>query len=323
MENDAHLSLLVRRGIRRGLLNIRREGGWLTTASALLGIVALAQIFLIVAFGVQGIQHLLRSQMDLRLEIKDTATDQQIQEFFSAVRQLPSVEDALYLTKEQAYERERTRDPELVKFLEDFKLQNPFPDTFAVTLKSLDDYEAFASFAKEPQWQGVVDPAFLSKATDQEAQVHELIQVARSGRSIALFFLVLIGVLLLTVLMELVRRRALARAEEIIVERLVGANELAVLIPFATEAAALLLISFVVAVGIVVAMVLFLPSFVPALSEQGVFSGLRLEVINLLRAYGLPLLLAELLTIPALAFAGAWLGMRPQMRTSKLALATY
>jgi cell division protein FtsX len=309
--------------MKRGILNIRRERGWLTTTSALLGVVLLAQIFLVLSFGVQGIQHLLRSQTDLRLEIKSDAADQRIQEFFAAVRQLPYVDEAVYVTKEQAYERERERDPALVAFLEEFQLENPFPDTVAVTLASLDDYEAFVGFAKDSQWQGVVDPEFLSKVTDQETQVHELLQVASSGRSITLFFLVLVAVLLLVVLMELVRRRSLARAEEIIVERLVGAHQLAVLVPFATEAAVLLLISFLIAAVLIVGLLFVLPTLIPALAAGGAFASLRLEVEQLLQAYAPIIFLIELFAIPVLAFVGAWLGMRPQLKTSRLALATY
>jgi cell division protein FtsX len=320
---DGDISLILRRGTRRGVVTLLRERGWGTTLSTLLGVTLLLQLLLLIGLGIQGIDHLLRAQTDLRLEIQEGATDDGVQEFFAAVKQLPYVEDARYITKEQAYEMERRRDPELVQFLEEFKLRNPFPDTISVTLKSLNDYEQFASFSRGEQWADVVNPAFLSQVTDQESQVYELLHLTNASRSLVLFFFALVSGVLLFVLMELVRRRSLARSEEIVVERLVGAHDLAVLLPFATEAAILLALSVVLSSVLLVLFLFVLPIIVPALSVEGVFSALRAEMAPLLLAF-LPLFfLLELLLVPAVSFAGAWFGMRPWMKSPRLSLVTY
>ncbi len=315
---DSSLTLLLSRGMRRGWLTLARERWYGATLLTLFGVLLLAQLLLVVTLGVQGMHQLLQSRLDLRLQVQEGALDQDVQQFLVAVRTLPYVAHVTYITREQAYEQERTRNPDLIAFLEQFHIKNPFPDTIAVTLSSLDRYDAFAEFSRQAQWRTVVDPTFLSQATDQEQQVHALLRVTDAGTALVLFFLLLIAGILLFVLIELVRRRALMRREEIFVERLVGAQEFAVLIPFATEAALLLLGAVLLSSIAIVVLLFALPLVIPALSAAGPFAALRAQMAMLL-PLRLPLLfLLELLLVPVLALAGAYVGMRPQMRRGKL-----
>jgi len=315
-------SLLLQRGIRRGLLTVLRERGWWTALGALLGTVFLVQILLLVFLGVVGIQRMLHSQTDLRLEVLEHARNADVQEFFSAIRDLPYVEEIVYITKEQAYELERQRDPELIAFLEEFELKNPFPDTIGVTLRSLEDYDPFAAFVRRKAWSSIVDPAFLSEVTDQEEQVYELSRLTRAGRSIVFLFLLLMTVVVLFVLMELTRRRAGERREEVLIERLVGAPLPSILIPFAVESAVLLLCAILLSVVFLLLFLWIVPMVVPALGVGGIAVGLRQEAASLLRQ-NLPLfLLLELLLTPVLAFGGAWFGMWPSVRSTRLSVSS-
>jgi cell division transport system permease protein len=301
------------------MLTLWRERGWWTTVGALFGVMLLGQLLFLASIGVEAMHRLLQTQLDLRLQVQEMATDQDVQEFIVALRELPYVQRVEYVTREQAYARERQRNPELVNFLEEFKIQNPFPDTIAVTLHSLKDYDAFAAFTRQPEWARVADPAFLSQATDQERDVRQLLRLTEAGAALVLGFLGIILFILLFVLMELVRRRALLRREEIVVERLVGAHQLSVLIPFATEAALLLLCAFLLSILVVLSFGAAIPFLVPFIgSEQ--LAALRGEGAAVAAAWIPAALPAALLAIPLFALAGAYLGMRPQMRKGRIVL---
>lgn len=313
-------SILLSRGVRRGLLTLSRERGWWATLVTLFGILLLLQLLVVAVIGVRGTHALLQSRLDLRLQIQETAADPDIQQFLVSARDLPYVSHVTYITKEQAYEQERTHSPDLVAFLEQFHIQNPFPDTVAVTLRNLKDYDTFATFAKQEQWRTVVDPRFLSQATDQEQEVHQMLRLTEAGGILIGFFLALIACVLLFILIELVRRRALIRREEIFVERLVGAHELSVLVPFATEAALLVMGAVVLSAAFVCGLLFILPLAIPALGPTGPFRELNAQLSSLLPLW-LPLVFAlELLAAPVLSFLGAYLGMRPQMRRGQLAV---
>ena len=302
-------SLLIKRGIRRGLLTLRREREFGVTLGALFGVLLLCQMLLGVTIGIQGLHRLLRAQLDLRLTIQETATDQGVQEFISAMKGLPLVEQVTYVTKEQAYEREAARNPDLIGFLEEFKIQNPFPDTLAVTLRSLDDYDAFATYVRQEQWKETVDPSFLSQSTTQEKEVRQMLTLTETGRALSFGFLAVLALVMLFVLIELVRRRAMQRREELLVERLVGAPELSMLVPFATEAATLLFVSLVLSVLAMGVILWLLPYLLPVLAT-GSFAALHGQVVGLLWIW-LPLIaIAEIVVLTALACAGAYLGVR-------------
>lgn len=312
--------LLLSRGVRRGLRTLLRERSWGSGFGALLGIVILVQLLLLGGLALDGVATLLRSRTDLLLELQEGVADTEVRELFAQVKAFPFVQEATYITRDQAYETVRRRNPEFVTFLEQYEIENPFNDTIAVTLRQLSDYEAFATFIQNERWSAVVDPSFLSKQTDQEAQIYEMIRLMDAGSSLVLIVLVLTVGILLFILMELVRKRALGRSEEILVERMSGARTLSILVPFVVEAAMLLLASLVGGALAISLFLFLLPSFVPALHADGAFGAVRAEVLLLLRTSIPWILLSELLIIPVVAFLGAWIGIKPQVSMRKLKL---
>ena len=317
---DPAIQTLIRHGIREGLINLRREKGWLVSFGALFGITLLLQIALATFLGMQGIQSTLHARTDLRLEIQPGASDQEIREFLSAIQQQTYVEEVIYITKEQAYERTKKTDPELIAFLEEYDLDNPFADAAGVVLKNLKDYDTFAKFTNSTAWATVIDPTFLSEVSKQEEYVYELIQLTSAGRSVASLILAITLVVLLCTTTELVRRRTLVHNDEILIERLVGAHSLAVIVPFATEAAALLMGSMILSGVVVIVIVNALPTFVTALSSTGVLADVREQVYPLIWGV-LPLcIIVELLLSPIIALAGTWLGLRAKITSSTLSI---
>lgn len=309
-------SLVIRRGIGRGFHTLRRERKWSGALGALFGVFVLLQLLVLVWLGLQGAQTLLRSRTDLRLEIRADASDEAIQDFYSALQELPFIERAVFITKEQAYDQTRKTNPDLITFLEEFNFTNPFTDVIGVTLVSLDDYESFSSFIERPQWQEVVDPTFLSTITDQERNIEQMIRLTDAGRSLTMVIMAVTVLSLVFITMELIRSRALARSDEVLVEKLSGASTFAILIPFVTEAIFLFFCALLLSTLAMTALAFVLPMVLPALQAGGAFWSLQQSMIPTLRTL-LPLILGgELLVLPFVAFAGAWLGIRPQVKTT-------
>lgn len=307
---DDTTKLLVRRGIRRGVLTLRREKGHLTSVGVLAGVVLLFQLFLLLCAGVSATARTLRTHTDLRVELREGINDQAKQEFLVALQGRPEVEEAVLITREQAYERERGIHPDLIQFLEKFQIENPFRDTVAVTLASLDSYDDFVSFIRQPTWQQVVDAQFLSQATGQEQELRGMLRVTQAGTLIADLFLALIGLILLAVIVELTRRRALQRKEEVFVERMSGAPELSVVLPFATETAILLWISLAFSLVVIAVVVGIFPGAVALLSDPGIFGELSVQWIHSVMTWGPVCVLLQIIAAPLLALLGAYLGTR-------------
>jgi len=311
-------TVFFRRAAKRGIVSMFREEGFATAVGSLFGVVLLAQIIVLLAVGVQGGIVLLRERTDLRLQIRDTAQDAQIQDLYQNIRQLPYVEDAMYVTREQAYERQKQRDPTLVDFLQKFGIENPFPDTMGVRLRTLEDYPAFLQFLKQPVFAAVVDPSFLSTTTDQQKQVEQLTNVIGSTRIVLVFVVGLAVVVLLFVVIELLRRRVLAKRQELFVEQLVGAARMEILMPFMVEMACMLLIALVASIALTTVLVLLLPYFLPVLAGDGMFSQWSGATLRVLLQWAPWTVCIELILIAVLSAIGTLIALRGQMSLSLL-----
>ena len=312
--------LLWQRGVRRGVRTAAREHQWVTAFGVLFGVLLLVQLFIIGLFGVRSFELLLRERTDLRLEIQSLASDQHIREFFIELESLPAVASAVYITKEQALASVQEQDPSLSAFINEFGMENPFPDTISLTLRSLEDYRVLRTFIEEDRWNTVVDPSFLTDVTDQESQVFALLEFTQAGRSLVILILVVVGGILMFTVTEIARRRLLSRKEEVLIERLVGAHPLTIFLPFATEATLLLWIAIVASGVLSTVALFFMPSFIPAFGGEGIFGTLGEHVRSLVQL-GLPVSFAiELLLAPLIASAGIYIGLRKHMHSTTLSL---
>ncbi len=306
---DQNTSLLIKRGIRRGLATLIRERQYGVALLSLFGVLLLSQMLLLVLLGIQTLSGTLQSQLDLRLALRSGAAEQSVHNFIGALRAQPDVEEVTFVTKEQAYERERVQNPDLVSFLEKFSIKNPFPDTITVRLTSLERYNAFAAFVRQPAWKDTVDAGFLSQAATQQQSAHRMIGFVETARTLTLGFLAVLFFVLLFTVVELLRRRAIERRDELLVERLAGAPPLATLMPFITEAMVLLCVSLLFSIIGIWAMMHFLPGLVPSF-QTGALSVLRFRTNEMLGLFVPLIVIGEMIVLGLLACAGAWLGVR-------------
>lgn len=300
----------IGRATRRGIMQIIREPGWLHGFLALLGLLTLLQLTLLFSTGVQAGLQLLREKTDLRLTIQPGASDSAIQGLVQELRNQSYIDDVLLVTKEQALERQRRRDPELIEFLGTFGLDNPFPDTLGIRLNDLDAYPRLKDFLRQPVYTSVIDPAFLSEATDQEQTLGRIAEAIGGSRILLFFIAGVMALVLLSTIVELVSRRAGSRSQDLFVERLMGGSRLYLGLPFLFEIAALLFIALVLSIIFVVIVTLLLPLAIPVLRTDGLFAPWG-QTLRTLFFSGLPLMiLLEIIGLMILATIGTVLALR-------------
>ncbi|MFA6259524.1 MAG: permease-like cell division protein FtsX [Candidatus Peribacteraceae bacterium] len=308
------------RSVQRGAVNFAREKGWFAALGALCGVLVLAQLLVLLIFGMQATKTVLESRVDLRLELLEQADNQDVQVFLSTLGQQPFVSSISYITKEQAYAQMQAHDPTLIAFIEEFDLTNPFPETVAIVLRSIADYRTLSEFLAEPQWGNIVDPTFLSETTNQEAYLYELLDLTATGYTMAFVFLLITGGIILFVTVELVRSRVMQRADEILIEHLSGAFPMAILIPFAVEAMLLLLLATIGSLLMMGILFWAISNALTSISTSGALSPLIKQCMIMLRKYGLAVLLLEAAMIPLMGWLGAWLGILAKTNMRSLAL---
>lgn len=305
--------MFLKRGLTRALHQISRDRSWGATLTLLTALMVLMQLLVVFLLGANGVNRLLVSRSAIQLEVLESAQDQDVQELYAALRGQPFSESVSFVTREQAYELQKQRDPELISFLEEYNLTNPFPDTFSVTLHSLSDYDAFAAFVQQERWRSVVNPSYLSSVTRQEHEVRSLLEVTGGIRTLTALFLFIAIVVLCFVIVEWATRTTMRRGDELTLENLLGAPSHAVLLPFAAEMAILLLCALALGTVLVLMLIALLPLIMPAIALEQVFAQLQTHVMPSLYAFLPFLILLEIVLFPVLAFAGTMLGVHRKL----------
>src|SRR3989338_4158955 len=111
--------LLLQRGIRRGCRTLRREHDWIGSLGALTGIFILLQLLGLGLASAAAGEQLLKERTELQLELRAGTNDRDISDLMTGLQELPYVAHASFMTREQAYDRARRADPELIGFLYD------------------------------------------------------------------------------------------------------------------------------------------------------------------------------------------------------------
>lgn len=305
-----HGSALLRRGARRGIVSAWRQRVPSTSAVLFACLLTLLQLLVLSSFGAQAARALLVARGDLYLEVLPGTDDADIQELYGDLRKLPYVAAVEYVPKDKAYERQKARNPDVVAVLERYKLANPYPDSFSVTLTSLTRYKDLVEFIRRDRWSDVIDPSLLSAATTQENDVRSLLRIADAVRSFS-WVLTLLSLLCITVCVaELIARRARSRGGELSLELLLGGTTERVLIPYVTEVSVLLLLGLFAGTVLAAAVLILIPILASEVAIHPSFAPLRAAFVRLLLTAGPIVLLLEICLLPVLAYAGTWWGMR-------------
>lgn len=275
---------LFRRSIRCGWCMLRYGQSTGMTFTALFAIMLLLQLLVLAFLGVRGVHMLLVQRAPLQVELLPQTSDHDMQQLYGALRAMPSVRSITYVPQEKAGA---------------FSLILPSPRHFDIIRQAL----------AAPQWSPIIHPSFLADMRDTQTRLRSQLLMVR-GVELFAGFLSLVGLsMLFAVLTALVRRGTWKRREEVELEELLGASRFDTVLPVATGITLSLLPVSLLATLLVLCGYVLLP-FAPEALSEGPSLLLRREVHALLLTIGPVIFLFEMLLMPVMATAGAWVGMR-------------
>lgn len=293
--------------MKRGLTAVRREPGRFLTVGAFIALLGLVQFLLILGLGLRSLEGMMEDEKIIRVETNVRMAGDAVQRFYGALRSLPSVATVTYVTKEQAYAAMQREDPQSIAAWERASAANPLRDSFLVRLLPGEKPASVLAFLRRDEWAPLLDPGSVALSAQRWEENADELAVLRLIHAASFLFIGISLAALLLMLIETVRRGAVARKDELLVKHLAGAQMLSVLVPFAAEIAVLLAVALFTSF-LVVGLLLFL---VPFISGSTAFT----ESAQAVLAAVLPLfVVGELICLPFLAFIGAWFGIRPLLR---------
>lgn len=113
-------------------------------------------------------QRMLEENVTTSLELSPASSDQKRRDLYAALRSLPFIEDAHYVTREQLLEEAKTKSPTLQGLLERRNISNPFHDRVTVTLVHFQNLRSLRTFVQEEKWATSIEPLSLKWMEDEE-----------------------------------------------------------------------------------------------------------------------------------------------------------
>lgn len=166
--------------------------------------------------------------VELTVDLKDTASDDQILQLQSQVQAMSLVKEVNYVSKEQALERLKEQfknQPDIVEQLQG----NPLPASLEIRLK---DPKKVTVLAKELEnkYTEVIDEIRYGKD-----YVGRLFAVTKVIRWVGLAFIIMLWITSMVVIANTIRLAIFARRKEIGIMKLVGATNWFIRWPFLVE----------------------------------------------------------------------------------------
>jgi cell division transport system permease protein len=191
-------------------------------------------VFIPIVQATNGAANEVRGKVLIDVFLKTTATDADVERVRRHLtQQTPHVGNVVFVSKAEAYAKEKKQNPEAYALLG----SNPLPDTFRVTPSSPGDIDKLRDALAPVTPSGertVVDPAIdeVKNRRDETTKILSATRVVKLSIGLLTALLVLASVLLIS---NTIRLSLMARRREVAVMKLVGATDWFIRWPFVIE----------------------------------------------------------------------------------------
>jgi cell division transport system permease protein len=191
-------------------------------------------VFIPIVQATTGAANEVRSRLLLDVYMKTDATSADVARVQAKLKSTPHVKRVVYVSKTQAYQQERRRNPEAYQLLG----SNPLPDTFRVTPDKASNIEALKNALQPPASTGgpskPIDAAIdnVRNRRDETNKILSATRVVKLTTAMLALLLVAASILLIS---NTIRLSLYARRREVEVMKLVGATDWFIRWPFVIE----------------------------------------------------------------------------------------
>jgi cell division transport system permease protein len=220
--------------VREALRALKRNAvpSFAAMATVLVTVLVLG-VFIPVVQATTGAANEVRGKVIADVYLKTDAKQQDIERVQRLIERQPTVKSVQFVSKQQAYNEEKKRNPEAYQLLG----SNPLPDTFRVTPAKPDDIGKLRD-ALSPQspsgGRTVIDPA-IDEVRNREEDTNKILSVTRVVKITMALLAGLLAVASILLIANTIRLSLYARRREVEVMKLVGATDWFIRWPFVLE----------------------------------------------------------------------------------------
>jgi cell division transport system permease protein len=249
--------------LREALRGLRRSSA--PALAAILTVVLTAVVlgvFIPIQQATTGTANEVRSRVVVDVYVKDSATQLEQSELRSAIENTANVKSVEFISKGEALERAREKNPQAFEEGAELLGSNPLPASFRVTPEDpdgLDQIVARLNSGGEPQLAAIDEVRDREEDTDKILSATGLVKALTAGLAV---LLVLASIALIA---NTIRLSVFARRREVEVMKLVGATNWFIRWPFVIEG---MIVGFLGGVLAVLLLAIVKTTFVDPLSDR-------------------------------------------------------
>lgn len=217
---------------REALRSIKRNAipSFAAMASVLVTVLVLG-VFIPVVQATTGAANEVRGRVMVDVYLNQKASDGDVERVRQAIiARVDGVKTVEYVSKEQAYQAERKKYPDLYELLG----RNPLPDTFRITPNDPDDVLQIRDELQAGPGGAPFDGA-ISKVSTREDDTEKILTATRVVKWAMALLAVLLVIASILLISNTIRLSLFSRRREVEVMKLVGATDSFIRIPFVIE----------------------------------------------------------------------------------------
>jgi cell division transport system permease protein len=221
--------------LREALRSVSRNPvpSFAALASVLVTVLVLG-VFIPIVQATTGAANEVRGRVIVDVFLKSDAKDADVERVRRTLAEdTPHVGKVEYVSKEEAYEAEKRRNPEAYELLG----SNPLPDTFRVTPDEPDNADALVNALAHEQASGgraPVDPA-IDEVKNHQQETDKILTATRAVKLTTTVLTALLVIASILLVANTIRLSLFSRRREVEVMRLVGATNWFIRWPFVIE----------------------------------------------------------------------------------------
>ncbi len=233
----ASLGYLTKEGFRNVWVNRLMSLASITVLMACLVIIGLGAMLF---FNINALLDNIESQNVIMVYIEDNTTDPQIDDLKRNILDLGNVEECIFVSKEEAFEKSKDEMGEDAVLLEG--MENPMPDAYKVVVKDMTQFRATV--------KGLQKLDFVDTVRENSDVADKLIDIRKAVTMVIAGMVLLLFVVSLFIIANTIRITMFSRKLEISIMKAVGATNWFIRWPFMIEGIVIGIISSLVSFGV-------------------------------------------------------------------------
>lgn len=234
------------RHIKEGFIGVKRHFAMaISSASAVTITLTMVGVFGILAVNMAYLSQEIEQSISLVAMIDYNVTDlSQVATMRKSIEAMNDVDTVEYRTKDQEFDYYCEQYPDMVEFSELYREDNPFHDTFVVTIKDTGDLATVKN--------NIAKINGIDSVEDGGSNTYTLINVLRSTRMVGGILVIALVILAVYLIYNTIKITIATRKDEIIIMRNVGAKNGYIRAPFLVEGIIIGILGSIVPISLVI-----------------------------------------------------------------------